>query len=279
MNNTATDKRLEELMREADGILAKLHSQTIQKEKKSKLLIVEDEPGVVEGLKNMFEDDYELHVCYDATSALAVLRHTSVDAAILDMKLPDMHGFELLKQVKKINPHLPIVVNTGYPGEYPEAVIRELGSSFYVEKGDPRSTQKLTDFTKTVTDAYQSFKREIIQALISDFSNKKPCSYSALFNPEQDVVLSDGQVRKMSIKEIAANAQLVPLCYLSIEFADINKEEGTRICPFHNDADARYNTGTLSSHPCSYYSFASKMKIDEAIIATLQKKSAQNGKP
>ena len=79
------------------------------------LLIVDDEPVILQILKAVFEDEPVRLTCVGTgTDALRVLDEQPVDLVITDKNLPDVNGIELLKAAKSINAFTEVIVITGY---------------------------------------------------------------------------------------------------------------------------------------------------------------------
>ncbi len=69
-----------------------------------------------------------------ARAALEVLDRTACDVALVDLRLPDMDGLELLRAVRARWPHLRVVVVTGYPAVDSAVEALKLGAADYVAK-------------------------------------------------------------------------------------------------------------------------------------------------
>ena len=81
--------------------------------KEKKILIIEDHPIVRKGFSMLINQDDELKTIGEAGdyhSALAMVRKTKADLILLDLSLGDGNGIELIKEVKVINPALPVLV-------------------------------------------------------------------------------------------------------------------------------------------------------------------------
>ena len=86
------------------------------------VLIVDDEPNYLIVLSELLsEEGYETLTADNGRQALEIARAGDPDLIITDMKMPDMDGFALLEEVKKFNPHLPVIMITAY-GEVEKAV-------------------------------------------------------------------------------------------------------------------------------------------------------------
>ena len=81
--------------------------------KEKKILIIEDHPIVRKGFSMLINQDDELKTIGEAGdyhSALDMVRKTKADLILLDLSLGDGNGIELIKEVKVINPALPVLV-------------------------------------------------------------------------------------------------------------------------------------------------------------------------
>lgn len=88
------------------------------KNKPIKILLVDDERGFVDVIsKRMSKRNIEVTRAYSGTEALQALRKKDFDVTVLDLKMEDMDGIELLKIFKKIAPDLPVIMLTGHGSE------------------------------------------------------------------------------------------------------------------------------------------------------------------
>jgi signal transduction histidine kinase len=85
-----------------------------KKIQKPTLLIVDDEPGPRESLRIVFKDRYHCAVATCGREGVDYARENPVDAAILDIKMPDISGVEVLRELKEIDPNIECVMLTGY---------------------------------------------------------------------------------------------------------------------------------------------------------------------
>mgnify|MGYP003187545677 CR=1 FL=1 len=77
------------------------------------ILIIEDEPRVASLLMNGLEENgYQTMVAYDGLMGLRLFQTHTFDLVISDIVLPKMDGFELAKEIRKTNPHIPILMLT-----------------------------------------------------------------------------------------------------------------------------------------------------------------------
>lgn len=83
---------------------------------KENILIVDDDINILELLQRHLQSwNYHIYKAVSVKEAVAILRDTSIDLLITDLKMPEVDGFELLKFVSEHYPKLPKLVVTGYP--------------------------------------------------------------------------------------------------------------------------------------------------------------------
>jgi CheY-like chemotaxis protein len=79
------------------------------------VLFVDDDPNVLSGYRRAFyKAPYEVLTAESAQEALEMLKMEQVDLMVTDIKMPGMHGFQLIEEVRKVNDRLPIIVCSGY---------------------------------------------------------------------------------------------------------------------------------------------------------------------
>jgi DNA-binding NtrC family response regulator len=83
-----------------------------------KLLLVDDEPGYVSVLaKRMAKRNIVAVAATSGNEAIQTLRSIHFDCAVLDLKMEDMDGIEVLKIFKKMDPAMPVIMLTGHGSE------------------------------------------------------------------------------------------------------------------------------------------------------------------
>jgi DNA-binding response OmpR family regulator/AraC-like DNA-binding protein len=97
-------------------------------------LVVEDDPGVREGIGMILDDHYDVLFAEDGPPALQLVRTRHIDVVLLDLGLPSMNGFDVLAGIKEALPRLPVIVVTITATT--DAVVRamKLGAFDYITK-------------------------------------------------------------------------------------------------------------------------------------------------
>jgi len=102
-----------------------------------RILVVDDEPSIRELLaKTLALAEYNVDTAPDGNAALERLRDetTACDLAIVDLKMPDMDGLMLIRQVKRLRPDLPVIIITGFSTEVSAIEAVNLGVAGYLTK-------------------------------------------------------------------------------------------------------------------------------------------------
>ena len=83
-----------------------------------RLLLVDDEIGYLEVLsKRLTRRGYKITTASSGTEAIRALRQWEFDLAVVDLKMEDMDGIEVLKVFKKMDPSLKVIMLTGHGSE------------------------------------------------------------------------------------------------------------------------------------------------------------------
>jgi len=111
----------------------------------TRILIVDDHPVVVSGCRSLFASDTTVKIeeAEDAKSGHRAFITKQPDVTIIDIKLPDVSGFELMRRIRKEDPDAKIIMFS--MNDDPAFVVRavEMGAQGYVSKGDdPRTFVK-----------------------------------------------------------------------------------------------------------------------------------------
>jgi two-component system alkaline phosphatase synthesis response regulator PhoP len=134
---------------------------------KSKILIVEDEPDMVLGLKDNFEfEGYEVVTATDGESGLERARTQKPDLIVLDVMLPRMSGLEVCKTLRGEGWEGPILMLTARGQEIDKVVGLELGADDYVTK--PFSIRELLARVRAVLRRSDGSKKRLSEYSFAD---------------------------------------------------------------------------------------------------------------
>ena len=106
------------------------------KDKKSiKLLVVDDEVDVCDFVQHFFvERDFEVFVSCDGRTALDIVKDKQPDIILLDMLMPIMNGMDALKEIRKFNESIKIIIVTAVEDDEIVAEAKNYGIVEYITK-------------------------------------------------------------------------------------------------------------------------------------------------
>jgi two-component system NtrC family response regulator len=134
------------------------------------ILIVDDEKNYLVILEALLAPEgYEVITEINPLNALRLLKETDFDLVITDMKMPKMDGIELLDEVKKIDPELPVIIMTAY-GTI-EMAVKAMKKRAYDYITKPFRNEELKLTVKKALELYQLKKenRRLSEALTSRY--------------------------------------------------------------------------------------------------------------
>jgi len=126
---------------------------------KAKVLIVDDEKMICQTLKYYInKEGYDAIIANSGDECLYHLRQNDISIVLLDIKLPDMSGIDVLKQIKQINNDIPVIMVTAY-GSIESAVdAMKAGAYEYITK--PVNFEMMMIKIEKALET-KSYKREI----------------------------------------------------------------------------------------------------------------------
>jgi DNA-binding NtrC family response regulator len=111
------------------------HSSQKQSTSQISLLLVDDEVGFVEVLfKRLARRGMAVTVASSGAEGIQALRRRDFDVAVLDLKMEDMDGIEVLKIFKKMAPAMPVIMLTGHGSESSARQGIQFGAFDYLTK-------------------------------------------------------------------------------------------------------------------------------------------------
>lgn len=99
-----------------------------------RVLFIEDEPALRISYERFFRPRYAMAFASSGAEALARLAEESPDVVVLDMRLPDTDGVELLRRIREARPAVPVIITTAYVSVEPQLHVLDLAHSAYLIK-------------------------------------------------------------------------------------------------------------------------------------------------
>lgn len=138
-----------------------------------RILIADDHPIVRLGWGKIISRDADLVVAGEAENAREVLdflQQNSCDLVVLDISMPDMNGLELLEQLKREHPRLPVIILSMHPEEQYAMRAFKLGASGYLTKQS--APEELVKAIKKVASGKKYISQAFAENLLHRFEGK-----------------------------------------------------------------------------------------------------------
>src|SRR6266853_290936 len=139
-----------------------------------RLLIIDDEVGARESLREVFYNLYEVTTAENAMEGLSFLARERADLIILDMVMPRMGGVSFLREARQIHPDLPVLVLTASTEEGLTREVLSLGAVGFVRK--PFDVQELRHLVaQSLTASELPRQRDVLnKELVREFPLQVP---------------------------------------------------------------------------------------------------------
>lgn len=102
---------------------------------KKRVLVIDDERIVLDSItKIMKEEDFEVDVTLSGREGLEWAVNKNYDVVLTDLRMPDIGGMRVLRDVKRAKPAMPVVMITGFGSVKSAVQAMKLGAAEYLEK-------------------------------------------------------------------------------------------------------------------------------------------------
>jgi len=116
-------------------------------EKQARIILVDDDESIRKTMKTILEDEgYKVDLATTGNEAIEMTQENNYNIALLDIRLPDMEGVELLKLIKDNVPRTRKIMVTGYPSMQNAITALNKNADAFLIK--PVNVEKLLDLVK-----------------------------------------------------------------------------------------------------------------------------------
>jgi signal transduction histidine kinase len=98
------------------------------------VLVIDDEIGPRESLRMLLKPSYQVHTADSVERGLQLLTERKPDAIVMDIRMPGMTGIEGLRRIRQIDPHLSVIMLTGFGALETAKEALRLGANDYISK-------------------------------------------------------------------------------------------------------------------------------------------------
>jgi response regulator RpfG family c-di-GMP phosphodiesterase len=179
-----------------------------------KLLFVDDEPNLLDGIKRQLRNKFTIETAIGAAEGLTALHSRGPFAVVIsDMRMPDMSGVDFLKEVKVVSPSSVRMMLTGNGDQETAAIAVNQGNIFrFLSK--PCETEQLT---KALNDALEQYslvvaEREILESTLTGSVK----IFSELLSMTNPTLFSDGARAREQVRAFAERLNIADVWELEI---------------------------------------------------------------
>ncbi|MFL6568188.1 MAG: sensor histidine kinase [Chthoniobacterales bacterium] len=99
-----------------------------------KVLVIDDEMGPRESLRMLLKPNYQVHTADSVEAGILLLREKQPDAVITDIRMPGTNGIDGLRRIREIDPHVAVIMLTGFGALETAQEALRLGANDYINK-------------------------------------------------------------------------------------------------------------------------------------------------
>ncbi|NLI57894.1 MAG: SpoIIE family protein phosphatase [Clostridium sp.] len=219
----------------------------------AKILVIDDEKTILENIKFILElDNNEVITVSNGKEALEIFKnnYSNIDVVITDMKMPEISGMEILKEIKKIMPEMGVIILTGH-GDLENAIhAMKEGAFEYLRK--PVNADNLTI---AINNAISKKNLLLENARI----NKELLEYQNYMQGLHDSAL------KILLNMLPKNLPDIPGFNFLVEYKSCDRVGGDM-----------YDVADIGDYVCFYVFDVSSHGILASVISTIIKSFLQN---
>ena len=98
------------------------------------VLVIDDEIGPRESLRMLLKPNYQVHMAENVEAGLRILREKNPDVVISDIRMPGTNGIDGLRKIREIDPHVAVIMLTGFGALETAKEALRLGANDYISK-------------------------------------------------------------------------------------------------------------------------------------------------
>ena len=180
---------------------------------KKRILFVDDEPAVLNGLRRALRKQHlvwDMDFVNGADECLKRLREFTYDVVITDVRMPQMNGVELLRQVRELYPNIARIVLSGHPGEETMSMIAQVAHQALFKPVDSKRLIESIAHACSGTDTPRNAK---LNVAVTDCDNlpSLPGLYLEITRVAASATCSAADLAAVISRDIAMTAKLLQM--------------------------------------------------------------------
>jgi putative nucleotidyltransferase with HDIG domain len=180
---------------------------------KKRVLFVDDEPNIIQGLQRMLRcmrDEWDVTFADGGMTALEILKQKQFDVIVTDMRMPVIDGAELLNRVKLLYPNMIRIILSGHSDR--EMVMRAVPSTHqFLPK--PCDSQTLIDTINRACQLRQTLNNDHIRQLVGGLTSlpSMPDVYNQVLQEFQNHEISLKRISDLIAQDVTMTAEILKL--------------------------------------------------------------------
>jgi len=126
---------------------------------KKKVLVIDDEKIVLDSVKKILSgENFDVEGSLSSKKGLDLAISKDYDIVLVDIRMPEIGGMRVLRDIKRAKPYLPVMIITGYATVQSAVQAMKLGAVDYIEK--PFTPEQLVDAVKSALEVTATMEPE-----------------------------------------------------------------------------------------------------------------------
>ncbi len=178
-----------------------------------KILLADDHPIIIKGLKQIIEEEDDMKVTGEARNgneALDLMRKNDYDIAILDITMPKKTGVEVIEEMKYLKKKIPVLVLSVHPEDQFAMRVLKTGAKGYMTKES--APENIVDAIKKIINGGKYISPTLAEKILSDInSDRVESPHETLSNREFQIIvmIASGKTLKEIAEELNLNIKTI----------------------------------------------------------------------
>ncbi len=159
---------------------------------KANVLVVDDDLGPRESMRMILKPLHNVYIAEDGMTALRIIQEKAIDLVTLDLRMPGMHGIDVLKEIKKFNPNIEVIIVTGFGSLKSATEAMKYGVKGYITK--PYNLSEITSIVEKALEQRRfnlKLRNFFEQTLSEDAGTEGEADFIAPPSAEMNVIEND----------------------------------------------------------------------------------------
>ncbi len=178
-----------------------------------KILLADDHPIIIKGLKQIIEEEDDMKVTGEARNgneALELMRKNDYDIAILDITMPKKTGVEVIEEMKYLKKKIPVLVLSVHPEDQFAMRVLKTGAKGYMTKES--APEHIVEAIKKIVNGGKYISPALAEKILSDInSDREEAPHETLSNREFQIIImiASGKTLKEIAEELNLNIKTI----------------------------------------------------------------------